>query len=191
MTKCKCYNVYIVKPLYNIKVLLEGGKYMKIVNIRIDERLIHGQVAAYWTRNLNAHRILVIDNFAAKDQIQKMALKMATPGGVKLSILSVGTAAKNLIDGKYEGENVFVIVRNPKTLLEVYEAGYKMDVVNVGNMSSKFGSVQVRRTVGVTKEDVEAFKALIELGVKFTAQMIPDDEIVDFAPIILDEGLFA
>lgn len=164
---------------------------MKVVNIRIDERLIHGQVAAYWTRNLNAHRILVIDDFAAKDQIQKMALKMATPGGVKLSILTVPTATKNLIEGKYEGENVFVIVRNPKTLREVYDAGYKMDTVNVGNMSSKFGSVQVRRSVGVTPEDVKEFKTLLDHGVKITAQMIPDDEIVDFAPIILDENLFA
>lgn len=47
---------------------------MEIVNIRVDERLIHGQVAAYWTTSLNANRILVIDDFAAKDQIQKMAL---------------------------------------------------------------------------------------------------------------------
>lgn len=163
---------------------------MKVVNIRIDERLIHGQVAAYWTRNLNANRILVIDNYAAKDQIQKMALKMATPGGVKLSILTVETAAKNLIDQKYVGDNVFVIVRNPKTLVEVYNAGYHMDTVNVGNMSSKFGSVQVRRSVGVTPEDVEQFKILISHGVKLTAQMIPDDEIVDFTPIIQRDDLF-
>lgn len=163
---------------------------MKVVNIRIDERLIHGQVAAYWTRNLNANRILVIDNYAAKDQIQKMALKMATPGGVKLSILTVETAAKNLIDQKYVGDNVFVIVRNPKTLVEVYNAGYHMDTVNVGNMSSKFGSVQVRRSVGVTPEDVEQFKILISHGVKLTAQMIPDDEIVDFIPIIEKDDLF-
>ncbi len=120
-----------------------------------------------------------------------MALKMATPGGVKLSILTVPTATKNLIEGKYEGENVFVIVRNPKTLREVYDAGYKMETVNVGNMSSKFGSVQVRRSVGVTPEDVKEFKTLLDHGVKITAQMIPDDEIVDFAPIILDENLFA
>ncbi len=163
---------------------------MEVVNIRIDERLIHGQVAAYWTRNLNANRILVIDNFAAKDQIQKMALKMATPGGVKLSILTVPTAAKNLVDGKYEGDRVFVIARNPKTLLEVWNEGYKMDTINVGNMSSKFGSVQVRRSVGVTKDDTAAFRELVANGVKLTAQMIPDDEVVDFAPLIASDDIF-
>lgn len=52
---------------------------MEIVNVRIDERLIHGQVAAVWTNTLNATRIMVIDDMAAKDEIQKIALKMACP----------------------------------------------------------------------------------------------------------------
>lgn len=163
---------------------------MEIVNIRIDERLIHGQVAAYWTRALNATRILVIDDFAARDQIQKMALKMATPAGVKLSILTVATASKNLIEEKYAGDRVFVIVRSPKVLKEAWDAGFRFKTVNVGNMSSKFGSVQVRRTVGVTKDDVKYFRELVDSGVKFTAQMIPNDESVDFAPLIASDDIF-
>ncbi len=58
-------------------------------------------------------------------------------------------------------------------------------------MSSKFGSVQVRRTVGVTPDDVKYFRLLIEQGVKFTAQMIPNDESVDFAPLIASDDIFA
>lgn len=163
---------------------------MEIVNTRIDERLIHGQVAAYWTRSLGATRIVVVDDFAAKDQVQKMALKMATPKGVKLSILTVPTAAQNLIDRKYEGDKVFLIARSPGTLLKIVEAGFPLKTVNVGNMSSKHGSVQVRKTVGVTKQDVEDFKKLIEKGVKLTAQMIPSDDADDFIPIITKEGIF-
>lgn len=163
---------------------------MEIVNIRIDERLIHGQVAAYWTAMLKATRIVVIDDFAAKDQIQKMALKMATPKGVKLSILTVPTASKNLQEGKYEGDRVFVIARNPKTLVRAWDEGFHFKTVNVGNMSEKFGSVQVRRTVGVTKEDVESFRKLVDHGVKLTAQMIPTDDIVDFAPLIASDSIF-
>lgn len=163
---------------------------MKIVNIRVDERLIHGQVAAYWTRALGANRILVMDDFAAKDQIQKMALKMATPAGVKLSILTVPTAANNLKTEKYKGDNVFLIVRSPKALWEAWEEGFRFETVNVGNMSSKFGSVQVRRTVGVTPEDVKYFRLLVEQGVKLTAQMIPNDEAVDFAPLIASDDIF-
>ena len=66
---------------------------MEIVNARIDERMIHGQVAAIWTNLLNATRILVIDDQAAQDDIQKMALRMACPSTVKLSILSGGKSS--------------------------------------------------------------------------------------------------
>lgn len=163
---------------------------MEIVNIRIDERLIHGQVAAYWTRSLGATRIVVVDDFAAKDQIQKMALKMATPAGIKLSILTVPTAAKNLASGKYEGDRVFLIARNPDSLLRVWDEGFHFTTVNVGNMSSKHGSVQVRRTVGVTQHDVDSFRKLVANGVKLTAQMVPSDDIVDFAPLIASDDIF-
>lgn len=164
---------------------------MKIVNIRIDERLIHGQVAAYWTTSLRATRIVVVDDYAARDEIQKMALKMATPKGVKLSILTVPTASQSLMDQKYEDDRVFLIVRKPETLVRMWEYGYRFDVVNVGNMSSKHGSVQVRRTVGVTPDDVAQFRKLVDNGVKLTAQMIPSDEVVDFVPIITRDDIFA
>jgi len=75
----------------------------EIVNIRIDERLIHGQVAAFWTNTLKATRIMVIDDSASRDDVQKMALKMACPAGVKLSILSIEKAVENLQANKYDG----------------------------------------------------------------------------------------
>ncbi|MDZ7542490.1 PTS mannose transporter subunit IIAB, partial [Clostridium perfringens] len=82
---------------------------MEIVNVRIDERLIHGQVAALWTNKLGITRIVVVNNEIIKDQIQKMALKMATPVGVKLSILSVDTAVNNLKINKYEKDKILLI----------------------------------------------------------------------------------
>ena len=163
----------------------------KIVNIRVDERLIHGQVAAFWTNTLGATRIMVVDDISSKDDIQKMALKMACPGGVKLSILSIAKAAENLLANKYVGDRIFMVLKGPHTLLGLWEAGFKFDVVNVGNMSSKFGSVQVKRSVGVTPADVENFEKLAALGVKFTAQMVPTEEVIDFLPLIRKPDLFA
>jgi len=162
----------------------------QIVNIRVDERLIHGQVAAFWTSTLKATRIMVIDDISSKDEIQKMALRMSCPPGTKLSILSVETAAKNLIANKYDNERVFIVLKGPQTLLGLWDAGYHMDAVNVGNMSSKYGSVQVKRSVGVTQEDVDGFEELDKRGVKFTAQMVPNEEIIDFMPLIRKPDLF-
>ncbi len=154
---------------------------MKIVNIRIDERLIHGQVAAVWTRTLSANRIMVIDNTVIKNDIQKSALKMACPQGCKLSILSVGKASENLRLEKYEGENVFIVVKSPATLKELYDSGFTFKEVNVGNMANKAGSRAVKNTVvSVTDEDAENFKYLAGKGVTFTSKQVPNDPAIDF-----------
>lgn len=162
----------------------------EVVNIRVDERLIHGQVAINWTNTLQANRIMVVDAGASKNDIQKMALKMACPPGVKLSILSPEKAAANLNANKYDGDRIFMVCKGPHSLLALWNAGYQFKKVNVGNMSSKIGTVSVRRTVHVTREDVANFEKLAGLGVEFTAQMIPNDDVVDFLELIRKPDLF-
>lgn len=157
---------------------------MEIVNVRIDERLIHGQVAAFWTNKLSVGRIIVVNNDAIKNEVQKMALKMATPVGVKLSIISVETAAKNLLARKYEGQRVMIIVKEPKTLYELLDKGVKLEEINVGNMSTKTGSTQVKKSVSVTKEDVEYFKKISDMGVRVVAQMVPTEDKIEFMKLI-------
>lgn len=156
----------------------------EIVNIRIDERLIHGQVAAFWTNTLKATRIMVIDDSASRDDVQKMALKMACPAGVKLSILSIEKAVDNLQANKYDGDRIFVVLKGPETCTKMWDLGWRFEEVNVGNMSSGLGTKQVKRSVNVNDEDVANFKKLNALGVRFTAQMVPNEDKIDFMPLI-------
>ena len=152
-----------------------------IVNVRIDERLIHGQVSAYWTNTLNVSRLMVIDDSAASDEIQKMALKMACPSTVKLSILPVAKACARLNDPTaYVGERVFIVLRGTKTLDAAIKGGAPITEVTVGNMSNKVGSTRVYHTVCVTQDDLKIFRDLNANGIKFTAQMVPSDEPQNF-----------
>lgn len=156
-----------------------------IVNVRIDERLIHGQVAAFWTNTLNVTRLMVIDDLASQDEIQKMALKMACPSTVKLSILSVDRAVERLNDPTaYENEKIFVVLRNTETLKNLIEKGAPIKNITVGNMSNKVGSTRVYHTVCVTKDDIEIFRNLSDKGLTFTAQMVPSDEPQNFIDLI-------
>ena len=155
-----------------------------IVNIRIDERLVHGQVAITWTHTLGATRIMVIDDETVKNDIQKPLLKMACPPGIKLSILSVASAVTNLLANKYDGDKVFIVVKNPETLIRLWDGGFHFEAVNVGNMSGKDDSVQIKKAVSVTPRDVEMFKILDGHGVKLTAQMVPNDEALKLMDLI-------
>lgn len=152
----------------------------KLANIRIDVRLIHGQVAAMWVNTLHANRIMVVDEIAYHDSTLKIALKMACPSGVKLSILTPEKAANNWNINKYDGDNVMIVVREPKTLLKLWDCGFHFDQVNVGNMASRPNTKQIKRTVHVSEEDVEAFNELAKRHVKFTAQMTPGETFDNF-----------
>lgn len=155
-----------------------------LINIRVDARLIHGQVATMWTRTLNATRIMVVDDQIVKSEVQKMTLKTAVPGGVHLSILTPAGAAKRILADQYQGQRVFLIVRNPKALQEMVAAGVKLDSVNVGNLSMAAGAKQIAKSVAVTAEDVTVFDYLAAHGVKLYHQMVPNDPKVDFMPLL-------
>lgn len=156
---------------------------MSIIHARVDERLIHGQVATVWTNTLGAQRIMVVNDYAVKDQMQIGALKMAKPAGVKLSILSKRKAVEKILAGNYEDEKVFMITKDVQDMAELIDQGVPLKAFNVGNMSVKPGSKAIKKSVSLTDDDIATIKRLTDEGIKITAQMIPsesDNSILTF-----------
>lgn len=157
---------------------------MEIVNVRIDDRLIHGQVAAVWTLATKATRIMVIDDQVVKDTVNKEALKLACPKQCKLSILTAEKAAANLCAKKYDGERVFIVAKGPSTMRRLYDSGFHMEKINVGNMGGKANTRMLKKAVSVSEKDVEDLFYLAQKGVAVTAQMVPTEDAVDLAALI-------
>lgn len=157
---------------------------MTIVGCRIDGRLIHGQVANLWTTKLNVSRIMVIDDEVAQNDIEKSGLKLATPPGVKLSILPVAKAAENILAGKYDSQRLFIVARKPDRYLRLIEAGVQIETLNVGNMSQSDETRAIIRSINVVDADVEAFHKIHEKGVRITSQMVPNDTAEDFMKLL-------
>lgn len=149
-----------------------------IKHIRIDDRLIHGQVATMWTNKLGISRIMVINDEVAKNDVQKSVLRMAAPSNVSTSLISKEVAFNNIQNGKYKGQNVLIIVKTPTDLLELVNKGLDIKKINVGNMSSKNNTEVIRPSISVTPEEKLAFKELIDKGIEITAIMTPDDSKV-------------
>lgn len=152
--------------------------------IRIDERLIHGQVATAWVRTVDATRIMVVDDNAAHNEMQIEMLKAARPTGVKLSVLPIRVAIRNLLSGKYANDRVFILVKSVDPLTALWQGGVKFDTVNIGNRSVKPDSVPLKRTFNVTKDDVKQFCDLLDDGVKFDTRMVPNEKPQDFEKLI-------
>ena len=145
------------------------------VHIRIDDRLIHGQVATRWSTGLKVNRIMVIDDAVAANDAEKAIVRMAAPAGINTSILPFEKAVANIQNGNYEGQRVMLIVKSPVTLARMLDAGVDLLPVNIGNMSNRPGTTQYKKSISMTEEERAAVDKLLASGIKVTAQMVPDD----------------
>ena len=150
------------------------------VNVRMDELLIHGQVAGIWAPSLHTPRIIVINDEAAADTLQKSSLRMAAPTSMRLSVLPVESAAKNIRSGKYGKQRLFLVFKNPTDVLRYLKAGGKLTHVNVGNMSYKEGSKDITKSIKVLDEEIDVFESIAAMDINVTAQLVPNDPVIDF-----------
>lgn len=161
---------------------------MTIVATRIDGRLIHGQVANLWTTKLNISRIMVVDEDIVNSDLEKAALKLATPAGIKLSVLTIDKAATNILAGRYDSQRLLIVAKRPKTFLGLMNKGVTLTELNVGNMSqtpeTRSVTRSVTRSINVVDEDIQDFDAIQAKGTHLIAQMVPGDTPADFIPLL-------
>lgn len=151
-----------------------------IIHVRIDDRLLHGQVCAFWSNSLKVTRIMVANDAVAEDEMQKTVLRMAAPSGIKTSLISLQKAATNISAHKYKGQRVLLILKNPGDALKLMDLGLPISHINVGNMSKRDNTTQYKRSVSLTPEEYKDFMTLRDKGIRLTAQMVPDDAEGDF-----------
>ncbi|GHJ41914.1 PTS sugar transporter subunit IIB [Streptomyces sp. TS71-3] len=157
---------------------------MTLELIRVDDRLIHGQVLVGWTRSLGVDHIMVADDKVGADPLQSTLMRMAAPTGVKVSILSIEKAAAALGGGEFDGDRVLALVRGPAELSQLRRAGVPFDRVNVGNVHSGPGRSKLTKEVYASAEELATWRELIQAGVQLFAQWLPDQARTDLGPIV-------
>ena len=153
----------------------------KITALRVDDRLIHGQVAMTWTKQLAVQGIVVANDEAANDNTQKMALKMAVPGGIKSLIKPVDEAIRILNNPKASRMRILVLTSTVKDALKIRQSVGEIGFLNVGN-TGRFDGIDVSEklvltpTIMLTKAEQQALKDLVALDPKTCMQQVPNDE---------------
>ena len=157
---------------------------MAICLVRIDDRLIHGQVVMSWTKSLNASVIVVPDDVAAADVMQKTAMKAATPIGVRSAILGIKDAAELLNGPKIKNDRVFVVLRSPASVVGLVNAGVEVKKVIIGNMRMEDGKKRVTKEIAAGQEDWNYFKELDAKGIELMVQWVPGGDSKNFNDIL-------
>ncbi|WP_243343485.1 PTS N-acetylgalactosamine transporter subunit IIB [Anaerococcus sp. AGMB09787] len=145
-----------------------------IVLTRIDNRLLHGQVATQWTKAIGANLILVANDDVASNKMRQGLMDMAAPNGVATRYWTLQKTI-DTIHKAADRQLIFIICETPSDVLTLVEGGVPIKKVNIGNMHMAEGKRQVAGTVAVDDKDVEAFKKLRELGVELEIRKVPTE----------------
>ncbi len=150
-----------------------------IVLIRIDDRLIHGQVMTGWSKVTLANRIVIIDDVVARESFMKSVLEMAAPPGITVDVYSVAEAEVELAKESPAGERTIVLVKSPLTLRSFVEKGKLTHEIIVGGIGMAPGRKTLYRNIAASPEEFAAFRAFVAKGIKIYVQVVPDDRKVD------------
>lgn len=154
---------------------------MKVSALRVDDRLIHGQVAMTWTKQLRVEGIMVANDAAAQDPTQKMALQMAVPSGIRVLIKPVDEIIRMLNYPKSAKMRILVLTRTVKDALKIQENVGKIEFLNIGNVG-RFDGIDASEkkvltpTIMLTEDEIQALERLVELEPETCLQQVPNDE---------------
>lgn len=146
-----------------------------VIGLRVDERMLHGQVAVTWMGQLSPDSILIANDEVVNNEMSKMALKMVKPEGVKMAIRSIDDGAEVLNDKRAKNLKIFVIVRTIQDAVSLMKKTNEIQKVVIGGVRKKEGSHLLAAAVYLNDDDVLALKELNNICKDVSFQMVPSD----------------
>ena len=146
-----------------------------VVLARIDQRLIHGLVVNQWAPALQVKRFMVVDDVLCNNEDIKASMRMAKPAGTGVSVISTETAIANFNAGKYDGQNVLVLVKEPETLIKLIEGGVEIPKVDLGILFNEDGRTPVTKFVALDEKEKADLETIRSKGVPIVIQYVPTD----------------
>ena len=156
-----------------------GDGHIKISAVRIDTRLLHGQVATAWTKQIAPDRIIVVSDGVAHDQLRKTMIEQAAPPGVPANVVPIKKMIEVSKDPRFGATKVFLLFENPQDLLKAIEGGVDIKKANIGSMAHSVGKVVVTNAIAMGEDDVKTIEAIRAKGVELEARKVPADASED------------
>ncbi len=156
---------------------------MPIVLVRVDDRLVHGQILEGWLPSTRAEELLIANDALAQDELQKMIMESAIPYSVSLIVDSVEKIASILLDDRFSERRRMVIVDSPIDALRLIKAGVDFELLNLGNLAEPEYKACLSRTISVGEECLMALQEILEEGIKINIQSVPFEKAVELNSI--------
>ncbi|OGC00697.1 hypothetical protein A2V82_02965 [candidate division KSB1 bacterium RBG_16_48_16] len=154
---------------------------MPLVQVRIDDRLIHGQVVVGWRTTLKPGRIVLCSDEVATSDWQRTIYMSAVPEDLIASVLTIKETIETILSSGDDKERILLLVDSPKSIVRLVEAGVNIPEVNVGGMHFRPGKNQIAPFIFVDEDDINNFRKLYDKGIKLDGRDVPTRQSVDIA----------
>lgn len=157
--------------------------------LRVDDRLIHGQVAVVWSHYLGVNRIIVANDEILDNKVQVMALKMSVPDGIKPFFVSVDQGIQLMNNPKSAKLKIMVVVNKPQDALKIAQNISDIPMINLGNYGrvgseNMQGKKQLSKNLFITEDDEKVLRELLATNIKINVQPVPSDPDIQLSSLL-------
>lgn len=153
----------------------------KVGLVRVDSRLLHGQVVTRWIGQVGAKEVIIIDDALAKDEFMIEVFEMAAPAGVKLIVKSQNEA-KEFLENRDLSKSI-ILFKNIPALLDGLANGLPFTDIQIGGIGGATGRIVVFKNITLTNEEYSQLQALENEGKHIFLQTVPEEKEVSLASI--------
>ena len=132
-----------------------------ITLLRVDHRLLHGQVAFSWTQYVGADCILIANDNVPDDELRKTTIKLAKPPSVKLVIKNINDSIESIKSGVTDKYNLFIVVESVNDAWRIASAVEEIKSINLGGIKAKEGSKNISKAINLLPEEIEQLQQLV------------------------------
>lgn len=132
--------------------------------LRVDDKLLHGQIAFSWVTNLKIHTIVIADDDIVYDEFMKMTLGLSKPNGIYLEILNVENAIKVINDYHNSDIDIMVVVKNIENAYRIFKCIPYLHSLNLGSLRQQYDSKLMIGNIALNDREIELCKELIKEG---------------------------
>jgi len=174
--------VSLKKKLRNLRK--EAGTIEELGLVRIDDRLIHGQVIAVWCRHRKFTRIVIVDDKVAADPFMQEVLKLAAPPGLQVDVFSIEAGSRELKQDRPDRGTTMVLLKTPLAAQKLYDSGVHYRELNIGGIGNAPGRRNVFKNIALSEEEIATLKQLMAQGVDITLLTVPGERSKKFSDLV-------
>lgn len=163
------------------------AKDLNIVLVRVDSRLVHGQILEAWVPYIKAKCIMVVNDKVAEDPFFETVIRMAVPSDMEVITSSVADFARNYKFTHGNGKKTIVLFSSIADACEAFRGGFRFDRLNVGNVYNNEYKVCCSSSVFLCEDEITQLQNLLkETGVFVELQRVPKGRAVNIKEALKD-----